>query len=95
MTRKALLERMAEGLPTMRKYYNEAGDYTPNPAGGDTLAAYIVDNVTSSLGDPAYGGLCAGGDVQIALVCGILEQSIQDLSRVYNALQWAKENGDA
>lgn len=81
MTRKQILDRASAALPSIARYYTEAGEYVEGE--GDILASYIakalIENYDSDpdLGD---GGL-------ISHLTAILEQAITDLTMVCEALE--------
>ena len=81
MTRKHLLDRASIALPSIARYYNDAGAYVEGE--GDILAAYIARVLIEDFPpDPDVGD----GGIIVHLT-GIFDQAIADLAAVCAALE--------
>jgi hypothetical protein len=84
MIRKQLLDRAATALPSLARYYNDAGAYVEGE--GDILAEYVAKVLIEEFpADPDLG--------ENGIIChltGILDQAIADLTAVCAALETGK-----
>ena len=81
MTCKQLLDRASTALPSIARYYNEAGEYVEGE--GDILAEYVAKVLIEDF--PRDPGLGNGGIV--SHLTAILDQAITDISMVCDALE--------
>jgi hypothetical protein len=83
MTTKDLCDRASTVLPSLTRYYNDAGEYVEGE--GDILAEYVAKVLIEGFPlDPNLGD--AG---VIAHLTRILDQTIADLTAVCEALETA------
>jgi hypothetical protein len=81
ITPKHLLDRASTALPSITRYYDDAGEYVEGE--GDILAAYIAKVLMADFPrDPDLGD----GEI-IAHLTAILDQAITDLTAVCIALE--------
>ena len=80
-TRKHILDRASTALPSLARYYNDAGEYVAGE--GDILAEYVAKVLIEDF--PTDPDLRDGGI--IAHLTAILDQAISDLTMVCDALE--------
>ena len=81
MTRKQLLDRASTVLPSLVRYYNDAGEYVEGE--GDSLAAYVA----TVLIEDFRPDLDLGDRGMIVHLTTILEHAITDIAMVCDALE--------
>lgn len=84
MTRKDILDRASTALPSIARFYNDAGEYIEGE--GDILAEYIAKVLIQDF--PTDPDLREGAIV--AHLTEILDQAIIDLIMVCDALETAE-----